>query len=199
MTGTISDILARLKAVLPLRWFPDATPVLDALLTGLASAWAAIYALLAITRQQARMATATTTFLDTAAADATAARVRRRSGEQDDGVRARLLREVVRLRGTRGALVATLTDLTGRTPSIVEPMRAADTGGWGVAMGYGVAGHWGSRGAFQCVVTAYRPIAGAVLPSGAPPIEGSVADAEIYAAVAAVMPAAAIAWTAIRN
>ena len=40
-------MLARLKAVLPLRWFPDATPILDALITGLASTWSTLYAMLA--------------------------------------------------------------------------------------------------------------------------------------------------------
>ena len=35
MTGTAADMRARLSALLPLRWFPDATPVLSALLAGL--------------------------------------------------------------------------------------------------------------------------------------------------------------------
>ena len=39
MTGDIPDIVSRLKSALPTRWFPDATPVLDAALTGLAAAW----------------------------------------------------------------------------------------------------------------------------------------------------------------
>ncbi|HEX3350119.1 MAG TPA: hypothetical protein VHS58_18675 [Acetobacteraceae bacterium] len=198
--GSTQDVLARLKAVLPLRWFPDATPVLDGLLTGLASAGAALYGMLNYVQKQARIATVTDSFVDLAVQDYCGQRLFRRSGESDSAVRARLSREVVRLRATRGAMAAALTDLTGRTPTIVEPARAADTGGYGVACGYGAAGAWGSAAMpFQCFVTAYRPIAGAQLPPGAPPIEGSVGDAEILAAVAAVTPAGAIAWTALSN
>jgi len=57
-------MLSRLKAVLPSRWFPDTTPVLDGMLTGLASASAASYGLLTGVRLAARIGTATGGFLD---------------------------------------------------------------------------------------------------------------------------------------
>ncbi len=56
MTGEPDDMLARLKLVLPARWFGDVTPVLDAVLTGLASTWSNLYALLANVRLQAQRA-----------------------------------------------------------------------------------------------------------------------------------------------
>ena len=45
--GTQDDILARIKALLPYRWFPDSTPVLDALLSGIAWGLALVYSLIA--------------------------------------------------------------------------------------------------------------------------------------------------------
>ncbi len=69
MTGDTNDMLARLKLVLPARWFSDTTPILDALLTGLASAWSGLYALLSYVRSQGRIATASGIFLDIASTD----------------------------------------------------------------------------------------------------------------------------------
>ena len=51
---TSSSIIARLRAVLPARWFADDTPVLDALLAGLADAWVRLHALLDAARRQLR-------------------------------------------------------------------------------------------------------------------------------------------------
>jgi hypothetical protein len=69
MTGDTNDMLARLKMVLPARWFADATPILDAVLTGLANAWSQLYGLLATVKLQTRLATASGVFLDIAAKD----------------------------------------------------------------------------------------------------------------------------------
>ena len=98
-------------------------------------------------------------------------------------------------------------------PAVVEPGRAADSGGYGIACGYGSAGTLGSVALpFQCLVTAYRPFPfgapawlgapgapGAPVAGSAGTIQGQVSDAEIYAATAGVMPIATIAWTAISN
>ena len=40
--GSIADMLGRLKAVLPTRWFADETPVLDGVLSGFAATAAAM-------------------------------------------------------------------------------------------------------------------------------------------------------------
>jgi hypothetical protein len=190
MTGDQTDMLARLKAVLPQRWFPDATPVLDGVLTGLASAWATLYAMLGYIRAQTRIATATDGFLDLASADYFGPALPRFPGESDAAFRVRIAREMVRERATRPALVAALTDLTGRAPAVFEFARPADTGCWNSALGYGAGGGWGSLDLpFQALVTAYRPQA----PN--PP----VADADILAAITAVLPAATIAWARIAD
>ena len=191
MTGDTNDMLARIKAVVPARWFPDATPLLDGMTTGLAETGSWLHALLADVQRQTRLATATGGFLDMIAHDYFGSRLPRRAAQSDSGFRVRIQTELFRERGTRGALVEVLEYLTGRTPAVFEPARPADTRGWGVALGYGVAGGWGSLTLpFQCFVTAYRPT-----PQGGDP----VSDNDIMAAIAGVTPVAAIAWVRISN
>ncbi len=209
---------ARLRSALPGRWFGDAAPVLDGVLAGLAAIWAALFAQLQAAIAQARVATATETFLDMIAVDFFGARFRRRVAEADVSFRVRLLRELRRERGTRGAVIAVLSDLTGRLPQVFESVRPADTGAWGCAAGYGVAGGWGSLELpFQCFVTALRPVGqgialvdgwgggaggygvGAAAWADHASIGGNVTDEDIAAAVASVMPAASIAWLRIES
>lgn len=218
MTGDTDDMLARIKAVLPARWFPDVTPLLDGVITGLADAASWLYALLANVKLQTRIGTATGGFLDMIANDFFGARVTRFPGQGDAAFRTRIETELLRERGTRPALISVLEDLTGRTPVIFEPARPADTRAWGVALGYGAAGGWGSLMLpFQCFVTAFRPVgqgigpvtgwgAGAggwgtgVIGYGSMDMAASdVSDDDINAAIAGVMPVAAIAWTSISN
>jgi len=213
MTGDPPDIVARLKAVLPSRWFPDSTPTLDAVLNGLATTWSDLCALLATTRAQARLATATDSFLDGFGIDFFGARLSRRILESDPAFRDRLSRELLRDRTTRSAVVAMLTDLTGRIPVIFEPALPADTGAYNSpSLAYGAAGGWGSLALpFQCFVTAYRPhtsgiatIAGYGTPgplarANLIMVEGQVTDADIMTAITSVLPTAAIAWTRITN
>jgi hypothetical protein len=213
MTGDQSDFVTRLKAVLPTQWFPDETPVLDTVLAGLATAWASLYALLAAVGLQSRIATATGMFLDGASADFFGGGLPRRTGELDDPFRQRIQQELVREHATRAAVVSVVTDLTGWAPTIFEPARVSDTGGYTTpAFAYGAAGAWGSLNLpFQVFVTARRaqgagianvagygtagPLARASLASAT----GQVTDADIYAAIASVMPTATQAWTRITN
>ena len=191
MTGDTNDMLARIKAVLPARWFPDATPLLDGVVTGLAEAGAWLYALLATVKLQTRLKTATGGFLDMIAQDYFGGRLPRRTGQSDDSFRVRIETELFRDRGTRGAVIEVLNYLTGRSPVVFEPARPADTCAWGMALGYGVAGGWGSLMLpFQCFVTAYRPTNQGIDP---------VSDDDIMAAIAGVTPVAAIAWVRISN
>jgi hypothetical protein len=218
MTGDASDMVRRLKAVLPARWFPDSAPLLEGLLAGLADAWAWAYSLLQYARQQTRIATATDGFLDLIAQDCFGSRLVRASGQTDEAFRAIIQREILRQRGTRAAVTSVLTDLTGRAPVVFEPARPADTGGWGLALGYGASGGWGNLGLpFQCFVTAFRPGgagiptvagwgtgaggygAGAVEYASLSMLQGAVTDSDINAAIAGVMPVAAIAWTRISS
>ena len=215
---------ARIRAVLPTRWLADDTPILDALLNGVGTAWSWVYNLLAYVRSQTRISSATDIWLDVIAEDFFGPNLARRSGESDGTLRQRVQRELFRDRATRAAIAAALTDLTGRAPFIFEPSRPADTGAYGsadssaVGLAYGATGAWGSLALpFQCFVTAYRPngsgialVAGWGTPAGAygvgaiqyatpTMIAGLVTDAEIAARIAAIMPTASISWINISS
>lgn len=218
MTGDAADMASRLLDLLPLRWFADESPVLSALLSGLADGWSWLYSMLAYVRLQTRIATATDSFLDLVSQDFFAAALPRRTGESDAAFRVRIQRELLRDRATRPAMVGMLSDLTGRPPVIFEPMRPADTGAYGVALAYGTAGGWGSlRLPFQSFITAFRPLdAGVPLVTGwgqgaggwgvgaaeyasAAMVQAQVSDGDINAAVARTIPVATIAWTRISD
>jgi hypothetical protein len=219
MTGDENDMLARLKLVLPPGWFADTTPILDAVLTGLAAAWSGLYALLTNVKSQTRIATASGIFLDLAAGDYFGSALPRRAGEADAAYSARIRANLLAPRATRAGLVAALTNLTGRAPVVFEPLNAGDTGGYGAnTLGYNTAGGYGCRNTpFAVFVTAYRPNATPVSHAGgyvvgpggystAPmfyandsDLPGTVSDADIYAAAAVVLPTASIAWLKISS
>ncbi|WP_284944571.1 hypothetical protein [Acidisoma cladoniae] len=224
MIGDQNDMMARLRAVLPTGWFPDETPVLNGVLSGLAVSWAWLYRVIGYAMSQTRLATATDGWLDLIARDFGGARWAREPAELDAAFRTRVGRNLRRLRGTRAAVVGALTDLTGRVPIVFEPAYPPDTGGWGSAgLGFNSLGGWGSLTLpYQCFITAYRPTGGGIANTGGyggdgttaalggwnagalqwgnlDMIEGRVTDAQIYAGIADAMPTAAIAWTTISN
>ncbi len=219
MIGDTSDMLARLKQVLPGRWFSDsASPVLDALLGGLASSWSGLYGLLGQVKGLARLATASGVFLDIAAQDFFGGNLPRRVGEADAAYSARLRANLVAPRATRVGLAQALQTLTGRIPKIFEPLNAGDTGGYNVNLGYNAMGGYGSMNLpYQFFVTAYRPNdlpisnaggynegpggygAGLLAYATTEEFAGNIGDDEIYASIAAVIPVACIAWTHISN
>jgi hypothetical protein len=221
-TGDVPDMLARLRATLPSRWFADTTPVLDAMLSGLAWVWSWLYVFLDGVRAQTRLATATDTQLDGISADYLGAKLPRRATEPDTSFRTRIKLERVRERATRPALTQALLDLTGRAPTIFEPSRPADTGAWGGPLGYGTAGGWGSlTHPFQCFVTAFRPTGAGIARTGGwggpagyggqgatvGPIQyaslamltGQVTDQDILSTIQGALPTATIAWTRLSN
>lgn len=164
-TGDAADCLRRLKAVLPGEWFPDETPILDALLTGIASMNEWAYELLAYVKKQRRIASATDVNLDLIALDFLGTTLQRRAGESDAAYRVRIQAAIFQEQGTRAAIVRALTALTGEPPMVFEPANPRDTGGYGFEgmtrgsnLGYGVAGGWGSLDLpFQAFIVAYRP------------------------------------------
>ena len=213
-----------MKQVLPLRWFPDDTPVLDTVLSGVAWAWAWVYALLQTVKAQTRISTATGMWLDLIAADYFGTRLCRRSGETDSAYLLRIRDELIRERGTREAVVSALADLTGRPPALFEPANTSDTGGYGGAgelvtgLAYGYAGGWGDLNLpFQFFVTAYRPVGqgiasvsgwccgdggygeGALEYASLSMMQTQVTDAAIFTAIAGVLPIGVIAWTNISS
>jgi hypothetical protein len=219
MTGDQTDMFGRIKAVLPSRWFADSTPVLDGLLSGLAWAWSWAYSLLLYVKTQTRIATATDVWLDVIASDFFGSRIQRRPGQGDAAFRVLIQSNLLREHGTRQAIISAVSDLTGRAPSVFEPMRTTDTGGYALGgFGFGTAGGWGSMALpFQCFVTAFRPIGSGIAsvsgwgePTGAygagsieyaslAMLQGQVTDGDIAGAVAGVLPVAAIAWLSIQD
>ena len=149
-TGDPEDMAVRMAAVLPARWFPSLleAPVLLGLLTGIGTAWSYCYDLLAYARAQARVGTATGVFLDMAAADFFGLALRRRSEEADGAFRARIEANLLQEQGTRASVIAAVAAVTTATTTVFEPMRPADTKGYGGKIsptagggyGYGVSG-----------------------------------------------------------
>lgn len=216
--GDIQDMLYRLKATLPTRWFQGLTPILDGVLTGLANTWTQVFGLLDFAQRQTRLATATDRFVDGISQDLLGNQLPRRATEPDANYRLRVAQEIVRERNTRSAVIAALSDLTGRTPVVFEPARPADTGAWNGPLGYGVAGGWGSLVLpYQCFVTAYRATGsgiarvagygvgaggyglGAIEYAGLAMLTGQITDIDIAHAITGMMPTATIAWTRIAN
>ncbi len=223
-TGDQKDILGRLKSVLP-RWFGDSTTILDALLQGLAWAASFVYSLWAYTELQTRIKTATDGWLDMISADFFGMALPRRANQSDASFRSRIIINLFRERATRGGVVKVLQDLTGRTPTVFEPLRPMDTGAYAAPnSGYGLAGGYGSMLLpFQAFVNALRPT-GSGIPNvggyggtaGGPGpggygvtsqieyaslsmIQGAVTDADIYAAIDSVKPTGTILWTRINS
>ena len=220
-TGDQQDIFARMRGYLP-RWFGDVaqSPILNGLLQGLAYSGAYVYGLYAYAKQQTRILTATDGWLDMIAADFFGLSVRRKAGQSDASFRANIVANLFRERGTRNAIIRVLTDLTGRPPTIIEPSRPADCGAYDAPnSGYGMAGAYGQVSlTYQAFVQAYRPLGSGIpnvagysivttgysAPSQGEYVDASmssntVSDADIYAAIESVRPAASIIWTRISS
>jgi hypothetical protein len=217
MFGDVSDFIRRMLAVLPNGWFADsAVPpqpatYLQAVLAGFGTAWAAIYNLISTVRLLTRLATVSGPFLDMASIDFFGNRLPRRPQESDGAFRLRVHQELLRPRATRSALGLALTELTGTPPTIFEPARPADTGGYSTGgLGYSTAGGWGNLALrYASFVTVTRPAGGGIARFAGYGTGGllyygdlsmvttPVTDADIYATVTAILPAGYIAWTRI--
>jgi hypothetical protein len=213
---------ARLRSALPPNWFPDSAPVLTAVLQGFGAVFAAVYGLYLWALAQTRLATMTGWMIDIFALDFFGNWLARRPGEADAALRARIQLELWRERTTRHAVVKVLSDLVGHAPFVFEPAHPHDTGGYGIAVAYGLAGGFGSLELpYQFFVVALRGSLGVISGSmgwyygtgwagggytvGAIQYgseawtQGLVTDADMEAAVARVLPVCGIAWMAISN
>lgn len=213
--GDQSDFHSRLKTLLPVTWFAEHSPVLSYTLSACAKTLSWCYSLYLYSRKQTRISTGTDGWLDMTAYDFFGGNLRRPAGMPDDVFRKQIKNSLFRSRGTRMAVTEVLEDLTGTTPKIIEPMHPEDTGVYGgPGGGYGVAGAYGSYLLpYQAFVIAYRP-EGANVPMvagyqvetagyGCPSqgeyvsgdsLRGTVTDAQIYAAVAAVKMEGTLVW-----
>lgn len=220
MTYSQQDVLQKIKATLPTRWFGESTPVLDSVLNALAVGWVGLLNLLDYVTLQSRIGTATDDWLDLVALDFFGSRVQRRLQETDNAFRHRVSAELLRDRCTRAAVYDVLVELTGRSPLIFEPTNPQDTGCYydsvlGCAA-YGISGGWGTLNLpFQAFVRAFRPIpAGVAMLNGWNGIMGGfgagfaayassdinssgVGDSEIYETVARTAAVGTIVWMSI--
>lgn len=177
--GDLADMVARIRSKLPSKWFndgvngsaPTQTPILDGLLAGPAYVWSWTYSFLQWVASQTRIATASGVFVDMIAFDLFGNYIKRRAGEVDSSLRARIKLELFRPKGTRAAVSKALVDLTGNVPVIFEPAYAFDTGGYGhgtsmtagTGLGYGLAGGWGSYALpFQFFIMPHRAVGGGI-------------------------------------
>lgn len=143
-TGDNNDIIARVKLVLPRRWFSFVAPIRDAVLGGLADSTAWCYSLIVYAQLQTRLATATGPWLDIWSMDFLY-RFLPRKGMTDDAFRAVIQATILQERVTRSGMTSMITRLTGAPPSLIEPWNTGDCGAYGVgAIGYGRVGYWGS-------------------------------------------------------
>ncbi len=219
-TGDQQDMFARLKSMMPRGWFGDVSPVIDGVLQGCAAIMASVYALIVYARLQTRIRTATDGWLDMIASDFFGLSLQRKAGQSDASFRANIIANLFRERGTRNAVSKALIDLTGRAPIIIEPNRPQDCGAYSAPnSGYDDAGAYSDVSlSYQAFITAYRPFG-----TGIPNIAGygistagysvdaqgeytspsmstdTVTDADIYAAIEAVRPAATITWVRISS
>jgi hypothetical protein len=219
--GDLADVMQRITVLLP-PWFGNGeTPDVDGIIAAFAKAGNIIYTQYAYTALQTRIKTATDTNLDLIAVDFFGPTgLLRRTNESDAQYRNRILINLIRIRGTRPAIVNVLQDLTGRTPFIFEPSRPGDTGGYSVGgVGYGAGGGWGSlEQEYQAFCIAYRPIASGVPYVGgycssvgaySTPsrlqwanislLESAVPDEMIYSAIDNVKSAGTVIWTQIQS
>ncbi|MBE7179596.1 MAG: hypothetical protein INR71_00010 [Terriglobus roseus] len=151
--------------MLPSGWFPGSdpsatttsTPVLDAVLQGLAEGWRAIFDILVFTCQQTRLATARAGYLDLIARDFFGGQLLRQAGDTDEAFRARLQANLLTDKATRSAVSRGIKRLTGVAPVIHETRQGDGVGGYGHG-GYGSYGYsYGSRSMpFQALVTCFQ-------------------------------------------
>ena len=147
VVGGQTDIVRRMLAVLPSRWFADNPPVLTALLTGIAWVWSRVYFNVMWVRRQARIATADDVNLDMIAADFFGLWLPR-AGMDDATYRAAIQMRLLRQGGTRAGMISEITRAAGQAPAVIEGWNPGDCGAWGggpIAIGYGLQGAWGTR------------------------------------------------------
>jgi hypothetical protein len=143
-TGDATDLLERVKRLIPFRWFQWAAPLRDAIVGGLSDCAAKGYSFILYTRQQSRLATATGIWLDILCYDFLRRHLLRR-GTSDTVFRNTIQATILQERVTRKGMNAALTALLNIPPFIFEPWSTNDAGAYNTGnFAYGMAGGWGS-------------------------------------------------------
>ncbi len=216
-TGDQADVFSRIKSLLPASWFQDETPVADALIQGPSWALSNAYAQITYAALQQRIKTATDMWLDVISQDFFNGALPRLTNETDGAFKSRILANLFVKGPTRANMAAVLTLITGRAPTIFEPQKTADSGGWDGGFYFDTevpaGGGWGDPLAYQCMITVYRP-AGGLIDLGefdaytfswdswgawSDSSPTSITDASIIAAVETTKPVGTIVWMRIAN
>jgi hypothetical protein len=226
MLGDVKDVSSRLRAVLPLRWFADKSPNLNAILTCLATPWAWLYDQIQYTSYQARISTATDQWLDLIANDHFGISLHRKNAESDSIFRGRIQWALIQSAATRPAVSADVQHLVGTAPQVFEPANCADTGcygtraansvAYGSGLAYGMMGGWGNlQLPFQFFISVQRPImqglaslagygtgnggygVGLIAYIDLALLPGNITDDDIKNVVCRSLPASTLAWLRI--
>ena len=145
-TGSSSDIVSRVRKLIPRGWFQWGAPIRDAILGGLSDSSAWLYNFIGYARAQTRLATAYGIWLDILAYDFLG-RTLTRGGSPDATFRALIQATILQERVTRKGMIAAVTTLTGHAPWVFEPWNTFDTGAYSSpnvggskygSMGYGI-------------------------------------------------------------
>lgn len=188
-----APFLTRIKSLLP-RWFPDTSPILDAVLNGWANSLAFAYSLYAYAKQQTRIRTATDGWLDLIAADYFGALLQRKAYYTDASYRTFILASLLRERATRTGMLKMALDITGRNAILIEARRPLDNGAYSEPVAfYSCAGRYGSMSTnpYECFMKIYRPLPGTQW--------YGITDADIYAAIDLVRPNNVTVWVQLLN
>lgn len=153
-------IYNRLIAQLP-PWYGTDHSVLDAVLQGYVATAGFNYRQLMYDLVQMRLQTAIGDNLDLISQDYFGGALPRRDDEDDYSFRTRISANLLQERATRRGMENALYILTGYYPTIFEPWKPSDCGGYNVAnapqtIGYGTHGSYGSSSyAYQCFIDVY--------------------------------------------
>lgn len=125
--GDQNDIYNRFIQNLPVGWFGNEHPNLDAILQAFITTYYYQYntQYLYLIEQQ-RIQTATGNNLDLISQDYLGNTLPRRLNESDDSYRLRILANVVQIKATRQAMINALTTLTGHVPIVYEGWSSVD-------------------------------------------------------------------------
>lgn len=145
-TGDSTDIVSRVKALIPNRWFRYVSLYRDAILGGLADQAAWCYGLIFYARSQSRLASAYGIWLDILAYDFLG-RFLVRNNAADDTFRVVIRATILQERVTRNGMINAVTALTGNAPTVFEPWNTQDTGAYSSP---------GNAGAIQCNLFGYN-------------------------------------------
>ena len=166
--GDQNDMFTRIKRNL-VNWFgytktvPDPntpTPVLDALLEGVAETDAFIYSLIQDAELQTRIKTATGFYLDLISQDFFGNNLPRKPSESDFSFRTRILANLLPRQCTRNNIAQIIFNLTNIEPIMIEGFTPLNVGAYDISLFYDVGfgyGDYTSNLAYTGIIYAFLP------------------------------------------